>query len=196
MQIERNDSLDFEIKQRLEDWRMWAKGYVPGGLSRQNIVAGILDNTAQSRSGFQRPEEVNAECEETDSWINDMLNHSDTYLAGLAIYMRYTAHIDTPTSTLSKLFPKSYAWMNFKKNGGSFEDFRIEVKKSQNLKKNFKDDYDKPHVMKIEGVDPQTFLKTVMEGRYILAGRLLAKRSEFKREKSDAKIYSLNLAKR
>lgn len=190
-------SANVEIKERLENWRKWVlSAYYPGGLSSQNIVQGILDNTAQAANYSPRVDPVNAQCEETDSWIQRLLNDEDTYYGGLAVKMQYESRRGTPTQYIARYFPETYAWAKFKNMGGSFEQFREEITKSQTFKRHnphIKNEDYPAHLIKI-GVKERVFAETELEGRNFLIGIIRSPGREIK--VSTANVYNVSFARR
>ncbi len=169
-------SIDAEVKERLEKWRKWVfSAHFPGVLSSQNIVQGILYNTAfRAANQPQRIEQTNEECEETERWIIQLLNNPDTYFGALAVQMKYTSYPQA-TEHLAKYFPQTHEWPRYKKAGGNFEDFRERVLTTQKFKRNHPDEYKKArdnnakHIIKL-GVTDFSFIRIELEGRNYLVG--------------------------
>ena len=167
------ESIDAEVKERLERWRVWAfSAHFPGMLPGQSTIESILKNTAQAANQTLRPEPCHAECEETDMLVTQLLSHPDTYLGGLAVQMKYTAHAHTPTEYLAKLFPTTYSWNQWKNEGGNFDEYREKVRQSQYLKRTNPDHFAKSKVVLKLGVTDRSFAEAELEGRKFLVGKI------------------------
>ncbi len=190
-------SVDVEVKERLENWRRWVRNDESArDLSSKSTVYDVLYNTAQAANYSPRPLPVDAECEETDSWLQTLLEDPDTYFGALAVKMVYENHRDFPTSKHAIIFPKAYEWMNWKKNGGSFDDFRMAVTRAQNLKRTDEQIYDvrknRGEVVEV-GVSIGSFAGTELEGRNMLIGMIKHARMPIKRAHI-ANVYHLQEA--